>query len=55
MAPALMLREEAYFTKRRVIVRGKTVKHGQAKKTNNLLSYKPNLPFTVNPSRIRSS
>ncbi len=33
------VREEAYFTKGRVIVRGKTVKRGEAKKADYLLSY----------------
>lgn len=41
------LREEAYFTKGRVIVRGKTVKRGEAKKVDYLLSYKPNIPIAV--------
>lgn len=41
------IREEAYFTKGRVIVRGKTVKRGEAKKADYLLLYKPNLPIAV--------
>ncbi len=41
------IREEAYFTKGRVIVRGKTVKRGDAKKADYILSYKPNLPLAV--------
>ncbi|MHB8790202.1 MAG: EcoAI/FtnUII family type I restriction enzme subunit R [Desulfobulbaceae bacterium] len=41
------IREEAYFTKGRVIVRGKTVKRGEAKKADYILSYKPNLPIAV--------
>lgn len=41
------IREEAYFTKGRVIVRGKTVKRGEAKKADYILSYKPNLPLAV--------
>jgi type I restriction enzyme R subunit len=41
------LREEVYFTKGRVIVRGKTVKRGEAKKADYLLFYKPNLPIAV--------
>lgn len=36
------LLEECYFTKGRVIVRGKTVKRGEAKKADYLLYYKPN-------------
>lgn len=41
------LREEVYFTKGRVIVRGKTVRRGEAKKADYLLYYKPNLPIAV--------
>jgi len=41
------LREEIYFTKGRVIVRGKTVKRGEAKKADYLLYYKPGLPIAV--------
>jgi type I restriction enzyme, R subunit len=41
------IREEVYFTKGRVIVRGKTVKRGEAKKADYILSYKPNLPLAV--------
>ena len=41
------LREEAYFTRGRVIVRGKTVRRGEAKKADYLLYYKPNLPIAV--------
>jgi len=41
------LREEVYFTKGRVIVRGKTVKRGEAKKADYLLFYKPGFPIAV--------
>ena len=41
------VREEIYFTKGRVIVRGKTVRRGEAKKADYLLYYKPNLPIAV--------
>ncbi len=41
------IRQEAYFTKGRVIVRGKTVKRGEAKKADYLLFYKPDLPLAV--------
>ena len=41
------IREEAYFTKGRVIVRGKTFKRGEAKKADYILSYKPNLPLAI--------
>lgn len=41
------IREETYFTKGRVIVRGKTVRRGEAKKADYLLFYKPNIPIAV--------
>ncbi|MBI5092942.1 MAG: DEAD/DEAH box helicase family protein [Candidatus Hydrogenedentes bacterium] len=41
------LREEVYFTKGRVIVRGKSVKRGEAKKADYLLYYKPGIPIAV--------
>ena len=41
------IREEAYFTKGRVIVRGKLIKRGESKKADYILSYKPNLPLAV--------
>jgi type I restriction enzyme, R subunit len=41
------IREEAYFTKGRVIVRGKTVKRGAAKKADYILYHRPNVPIAV--------
>jgi type I restriction enzyme R subunit len=41
------LREEIYFTKGRVIVRGKTVRRGEAKKADYILYLKPGLPIAV--------
>ncbi len=41
------LREEIFFTKGRVIVHGKTVQRGEAKKADYLLYYKPNIPIAV--------
>ena len=41
------VREEVYFTKGRVIVRGRTVKRGEAKKADYLLYYKPNVPIAI--------
>jgi type I restriction enzyme R subunit len=41
------VREETYFTKGRVIVRGRTVKRGEAKKADYILYYKPNIPIAV--------
>ena len=41
------IREEVYFTKGRVTVRGRTVKRGQGKKVDYLLFYKPGIPIAV--------
>ena len=41
------VREEVYFTNGRVIVRGKTVKRGEAKKADYVLYYKPGIPIAV--------
>ena len=41
------LREEVYFTKGRVIVRGETVTRGDKSKIDYLLFYKPNLPVAI--------
>ena len=41
------VREEVYFTNGRVIVRGKTVKRGEAKKADYVLYYKPGIPLAV--------
>lgn len=41
------LLEERYFTKGRIIVRGKTVERGEAKKADYILFYKPNIPIAV--------
>jgi hypothetical protein len=39
--------EERYFTKGRVIVRGKMTSRGKAKKADYILFYKPNIPLAV--------
>jgi type I restriction enzyme R subunit len=39
--------EERYFTKGRVIVRGKLTTRGEAKKADYILFYKPNIPLAV--------
>jgi type I restriction enzyme R subunit len=39
--------EERHFTKGRIIVRGKTVERGVAKKADYILFYKPNIPIAV--------
>ena len=49
------LREEVYLTKGRVIVRGKTVKRGEAKKGDYVLFYKPNIPLAVIEANRRDS
>ncbi len=41
------IREEVSFTKGRIIVRGKLVTRGQAKRADYILSYKPNLPIAL--------
>ena len=41
------IREEVFITKGRVIVRGKTVSRGEARKADYLLYYKTNLPIAV--------
>ena len=39
--------EERYFTAGRVIVRGKSVTRGEAKKADYILFYKPNIPLAI--------
>jgi len=41
------LREEVGFTKGRVIVRGKLVTRGKAKRADYVLYYKPNIPIAI--------
>lgn len=43
----LQVREEVYFTKGRIIVRGKLVTRGKAKKADFVLYYKPGIPIAV--------
>ncbi len=43
----LQIREEVSFTKGRIIVRGKLVAHGKAKRADYILYYKPNIPIAV--------
>jgi type I restriction enzyme, R subunit len=45
--PMLQVREEVYFTKGRIIVRGKLVSRGRAKKADVVLYFKPNLPLAI--------
>src|SRR4026207_2488766 len=41
------IREEVYFTKGRIIVRGKLVTRGKAKFADYILYYKPNIPIAL--------
>ncbi len=41
------IREEVYFTNGRVIVRGKIVRRGEARKADYILYYKPGIPLAV--------
>ncbi len=43
----LQIREEFGFTKGRIIVRGKLVSRGQAKRADYILSFKPNIPLAL--------
>jgi type I restriction enzyme R subunit len=43
----LQIREEVSFTKGRIIVRGKLVSRGRAKRADYILYYKPNIPVAL--------
>jgi type I restriction enzyme R subunit len=43
----LQIREEVSFTKGRIIVRGKLVTRGRAKRADYILYYKPNIPIAL--------
>src|SRR5260221_14688136 len=43
----LQIREEVYFTKGRIIVRGKRVSRGKAQKADFILYCTPNIPIPV--------
>ena len=43
----LQIREEVSFTKGRIIVRGKLVTRGKAKRADYILYYKPNIPLAL--------
>ncbi|SDD56458.1 Type I restriction enzyme R protein N terminus (HSDR_N) [Belnapia rosea] len=45
--PMLQIREEVGFTKGRIIVRGRLVTRGKAKRADYVLYYKPNLPIAL--------
>ena len=41
------IREEVTFTQGRIIVRGKLVSRGKAKRADYILYYKPNIPIAI--------
>jgi type I restriction enzyme R subunit len=43
----MQIREEVNFTKGRIIVRGKLVSRGKAKRADYILYYKPNIPIAI--------
>jgi type I restriction enzyme, R subunit len=43
----MQIREEAAFTKGRIIVRGKLVTRGKVKRADYILYYKPNIPIAI--------
>src|SRR5690242_9758624 len=43
----MQIREEVSFTKGRIIVRGKLVTRGKAKRADYILYYKPNIPIAI--------
>ena len=43
----MQIREEVGFTKGRIIVRGKLVTRGKAKRADYILYYKPNIPIAL--------
>src|SRR5664279_4642993 len=45
--PMLQIREEVSFTNGRIIVRGKLVTRGRAKRADYVLYYKPNIPIAI--------
>ena len=45
--PLTQIREEVGFTKGRIIVRGKLVTRGRAKRADYILYYKPNIPLAL--------
>jgi type I restriction enzyme R subunit len=43
----MQIREEVKFTKGRIIVRGKLVTYGKAKRADYILYYKSNIPIAI--------
>ena len=50
----LQIREEVGFTKGRIIVRGKLVTRGQAKRADYILYFKPNIPLALIEAKVNS-
>jgi type I restriction enzyme, R subunit len=51
----LQIREEVSFTKGRIIVRGKLVSRGQAKRADYVLYFKPNIPLALIEAKDNSN
>ncbi len=51
----LQIREEVSFTKGRIIVRGKLVSRGQAKRADYILYFKPNIPLALIEAKDNSN
>src|ERR1017187_10410571 len=49
------IREEVGFTKGRIIVRGKLVTRGKAKRADYVLYYKPNIPIAIIEAKDNAS
>ena len=49
----MQIREEVAFTKGRIIVRGKLVTRGKAKRADYILYYKPNIPIAIVEAKDR--
>lgn len=45
------IREEVGFTKGRIIIRGKLVTRGKAKRADYILYYKPNIAIAINEAK----
>ena len=52
--PLTQIREEVGFTKGRIIVRGKLVTRGRAKRADYILYYKPNIPLALTEAKDNS-
>ncbi len=50
----LQIREEVYFTKGRIIVRGKLVSRGKAKRADYILYIKPNIPLALIEAKVNT-